>query len=102
MSESGSVRFHHGTDAGSANDILSAGLDAIKAAGYNGSGEFWATADHALAEVFAQVNPAGGPPACFEFDLPRAVLQSLLTQLPVVVYQHGSDTWEFLPGSFPV
>jgi hypothetical protein len=94
------IRLHHGTDIGSANDLLKHGLDPARAAVYNATGEFWATSDHAFAEVFAQVNPAGGPPACFEFDLAEAVMQWLLGRVPRVVYQHDSDTFEVLPGSF--
>jgi hypothetical protein len=94
------LRLHHGTDLASANDLLRYGIDPVRAMVYNATGEFWTTTEHALAEVFALVNPAGGSPACFEFDFPVAVLQRLLIQQPRVVYQHGDDTYEFLPGSF--
>ncbi len=72
--ESGILRLYHGTDRASATDIALNGLDGNRAAAFNGSGEFWATVDVAMADTFAFVNPAGGIPARFDFDLPVAVL----------------------------
>jgi hypothetical protein len=98
---SGTIRLHHGTDLASANDIALNGLDGARAAAFNGSGEFWATVDVAMADTFAQVNPAGGPPARLDFDLPVAVLVALLTANPPRAYQHGPDVYELLPAGFP-
>jgi hypothetical protein len=95
------VRLHHGTDVDSATDILNSGLDPAKAAAFNVSGEFWATTDVAGADTFAQVNPAAGVPARFDFDLPRRVLTALLSSVPPMAYQHGAGDYEFLPASFP-
>jgi hypothetical protein len=98
------IRLHHGTDDNSANDLLVNGVN-VAGAAYNVSGEFWATTSAADAETFAQVNPAGGVPARFSFDLPGSVLQALLSAVPPRAYQHttaGVDWYEFLPGSFPV
>lgn len=95
------VRLHHGTDVASATDILNGGLDPAKAAAFNVSGEFWATTDVAGADTFAQVNPAAGVPARFDFNLPRRVLAALLSSVPPMAYQHGADNYEFLPASFP-
>jgi hypothetical protein len=92
--------LHHGTDLDSANDLLANGLDSAKAAAYNVSGEFWATTNPQTANTFAQVNPAGGPPARFDFDIPVDVLQTLLAETPPVAYPHGTDWFEFLPACF--
>lgn len=54
------IPLYHGTDVLSANDILLNGLDAAKAASYNGGGEFWASADIRVADWFARTNPSGG------------------------------------------
>lgn len=97
-----SLRLYHGTDVASARDLVLNGVDATHAAVYNGSGEFWACTVRADADIFAQVNPAGGPPARFEFDLPEQVLQGLLNEYPTVVYQHGATVYECLPSSFAV
>ena len=94
------LRLHHGTDLASANDLLNNGVDAGKAAAFNVSGEFWTTTDVAVADTFAQVNPAGGTPARLEFDLPMPVLTALLPTTPPQAYQHGSDAYEFLPTAF--
>jgi len=94
------IRLHHGTDLGSANDIDANGLDAARAAAFNGGGEFWATVDVAVADMFAQVNPASGIPARLDFDLPVTVLAALLTVNPPRAYQHGADVYEFLPTAF--
>jgi hypothetical protein len=96
----GGIRLHHGTDLGSANDIAANGLDAARAAAFNEGGEFWATMDVAMADTFAQVNPAGGTPARLDFDLPMTVLAALLAANPPRAYQHGADVYEFLPAAF--
>ncbi|MGL4553490.1 MAG: hypothetical protein ACRC33_20175 [Gemmataceae bacterium] len=99
------IRLHHGTDASSAHDTLVNGIQVAGAAAFNVSGEFWATTSAADAETFAQVNPAGGVPARFSFDLPVSVLQALLAAAPPRAYQHtsaGVDWYEFLPDGFPL
>ncbi len=99
------IRLHHGTDEDSANDLDQHGVDQAGATAFNVSGEFWATTSAADAETFAQVNPAGGVPARFSFDLPVRVLQALLSAAPPRAYQHtsgGVDWYEFLPSSFPL
>lgn len=99
------IRLHHGTDQNSANDLLLHGVDQAQAAAFNVSGEFWATTSAADADTFAQVNPAGGVPARYSFDLPLWVLQVLLTANPPRAYRHttsGVDWYEFLPSSFPL
>jgi hypothetical protein len=78
-------------------------VDHARAAAFNVSGEFWATTSAADAETFAQVNPAGGVPARYSFDLPLQVLQALLSASLPRAYQHttsGVDWYEFLPSSF--
>ena len=99
------IRLHHGTDEGSANDLLQHGVHQAPAAAFNVSDEFWATTSVDDAETFAQVNPAGGVPARYSFDLPLWVLQALLNANPPQTYQHttaGVDWYEFLPGGFPL
>jgi hypothetical protein len=99
------IRLHHGTDENSARDLLLHGVDQAQAAVFNVAGEFWATTSPADAETFAQVNPAGGVPARYSFDLPFGVLQTLLNSSPPRAYQNinsGVDWYEFLPGSFPL
>src|SRR5260370_3337196 len=98
----GYIRLHHGTDLASANDIMNNGLDQARAAAFNASGEFWATTDLATANTFAQVNPANGAPARFDFNLPPQVLAAFLGASPPRAYQHGSDVYEFLPAAFPM
>jgi hypothetical protein len=98
----GLLRLHHGTDLASANDILHNGLDQIRAAALNVTGEFWATTDVATADTFAQVNPVAGQPARFDFDVPIQEVQALLTANPPGAYLSGNDTYEFLPSSYRV
>jgi hypothetical protein len=95
----GFVRFHHGTDLASANDLLCHGVDTQQAAAWNGSGEFWATFDHQHAEWFARSNPSSPPGACFEFEFPESILIAMLQMIPPVVMQVLPDDYEFLPGS---
>jgi hypothetical protein len=104
LSEPG-IRLHHGTDKYSANDLFLNGVNQAQAAVFNVSGEFWATTSAIDSEAFAQVNPAGGVPALYSFDLPLEVLQALLESNPPRVYQHtttGVNWYEFLPSSFPL
>jgi hypothetical protein len=98
---SGSIRLHHGTDEDSANDILNNGLSRTRAASQNVTGECWVTTNASDADTFAQVNPAGGIPARYSFDLPLSVLAALLSSNPPRAYQHGADWYEFLPASYP-
>jgi hypothetical protein len=94
------VRLHHGADLGCANDLDQHGVDRQRAAAWNGSGEFWATIDHARATWFAYSHPNSPPAACFEFDLPAHVLQALLTINPPGAVRHGQTDYEFLPAGF--
>lgn len=94
--------LYHGTDTASATDIAQNGVHAAKAARYNSMGEFWATMDPGVAEWFARANIAGGPPACVRFELPEAVLQTLLTAQPLIAQTDGQGNYEFFPASFPV
>jgi hypothetical protein len=93
------VRLHHGTDESSANDLFQNGVNLQHAATWNGSGEFWATSDHHLAEWFALSHPSSPPAACFEFDLPESVLLAMLQMNPPGATQHAPDDYEFLPAS---
>jgi len=95
----GSIRFHHGTDRTSANDLLQNGVDQQHAAVWNGSGEFWATSDHHRAEWFALSHPGSPPAACFEFEVPESVLLIILQMNPPAAVHHAPDDYEFLPGS---
>jgi len=95
-----SIRLHHGTDQTCAMDLLQHGVDQQRAAAWNGSGEFWATADHGRAQWFALSHPNSPPAVCFEFDLPGHVLQAILQMNPPGVRQHGASDFEFLPLSF--
>jgi hypothetical protein len=97
----GLIRLHHGTDITSAEEVQDRGLDATAARAFGGGGEFWATTDLATADLFAQANPAGGPPARLDFALPAHVLMALLSANPPLAYQHGDDTYEFCPDSYP-
>lgn len=93
----GSIRFHHGTDETSANDLLQNGVNQQHAALWNGSGEFWATTDHHRAEWFALSHPSSPPAACFEFDLPEWVLLAILQLSQPAARFHAPDDYEFLP-----
>jgi len=94
-----SIRFHQGTDQASADDLLQNGVNQRHAAAWNGSGEFWATGDHHRAEWFALSHPSSPPAACFEFDLPEAVLLLILRMNPTGAIHHAPNDYEFLPGS---
>lgn len=96
------VILYHGTDVASANDIMQYGVDAKRASGYNGTGEFWATTNPTTADWFARVNAANGPPARLRFEISAVVLQSLLAAVPVVARNDGPEDYEFLPGSFAI
>lgn len=93
------IRFHHGTDQASANDLLQNGVNQSHAAAWNGSGEFWATIDHHRAEWFALSHPSSPPAACFEFDLPESALLIILQMSPPVARLHAPNDYEFLPAS---
>jgi hypothetical protein len=97
-----SIRFHHGTDQTSANDLLQNGVDQQRAAAWNGSGEFWATSDHQRAEWFALSHPSSPPAACFEFDLPESVLLVILQMNPPGARHYAPNDYEFLPASHAV
>src|SRR5262249_6284708 len=92
-----SIRFHHGTDQTSADDLLQNGVDQQHAAVWNGSGEFWATSDHHRAEWFALSHPSSPPAACFEFELPESVLLAILQMSPPAAIHHAPNDYEFLP-----
>jgi hypothetical protein len=94
-----SIRFHHGTDQASANDLLQNGVNQQQAAAWNGSGEFWATSVHRRAEWFALSHPNSPPAVCFEFDLPESVLLVVLQMNPPGAILHAPSDYEFLPGS---
>ncbi|HEV2949984.1 MAG TPA: hypothetical protein VGX70_21585 [Gemmataceae bacterium] len=97
--ETSLIRFHHGTDLTSANDLLQNGVNQQHAAAWNGSGEFWATSDHHRAHWFALSHPSSPPAACFEFDLPESVLVMILQMNPPGGIQHGPNDFEFLLAS---
>ncbi|HJT32997.1 MAG TPA: hypothetical protein VJ783_13230 [Pirellulales bacterium] len=96
------IRFHHGTDLASANDLLQNGVNQQHAAAWNGSGEFWATTEQRRAQWFALSHPASPPAACFEFDVPEAVLVAILQMAPVAAIRHAPHDYEFLPASYPM
>lgn len=98
----GLLRLHHGTDLNSALDIMHNGLDQTNAAALNVSGEFWATTDQNMADVFAQVNPTGGQPARLDFDIPLQVVLDLIAAIPPQAIRDGEDVYEFLPSSYAV
>jgi hypothetical protein len=93
------IRFHHGTDQTSANDLFQNGVNQHHAAAWNGTGEFWATTDHRRAEWFALSHPSSPPAACFEFDLPEEVLVVILQMNPPAAMHHVPSDYELLPGS---
>ena len=94
------IRLYHGTDLASANAIMINGLDVGAAVTLNGTGESWATSDRATADWFAMANPANGPPARLEFDIPQPVLVALLSGMPIRASLHAADDYEFLPGAY--
>jgi hypothetical protein len=98
----GSVTLHHGTDLASAVDIEQNGLSAQRAQALAGSGDLWATDDVVEAEWFAKVNPANGPAARLEFELPAHILIQLLGARPALARLHRNDGFEFFAASFAV
>lgn len=93
------IRFHHGTDQTSANDLVNNGVNQQHAALRNGSGEFWATTEHHRAVWFALCHPNSPPAACFEFDLVESVLLTILQMNPPGARRHAPNDYEFLPPS---
>ena len=96
------IRFRHGTDLASANDLHQNGVNQQKAAAWNGSGEFWASLDHGRAEWFARSHPNSPPAVCFEFDLPEPVFEFILRMKPLGVRHHAPNDFEFLPPSYAI
>jgi len=95
------ITLYHGTDVDGARDLLTTGVLASSAARYNVSGEFWASTSSMVADFFAASNPAGGPPARFEFEVDETVLQDLIArQLVICHLQPDWTDYEFLPGCF--
>ena len=99
------IRLHHGTDEDSSTELIQHGVDQGRAAVFNVSGEFWATTGVADADMFARVNPAGGVPARYSFDIPLWVLRALLNADPPRAYQQstaGVEWYEFSRTSFAI
>jgi hypothetical protein len=94
----GFVRLYHGTDLASALDIVNNGVNRAKAAGWNASGEFWATVKPDDADLFALTAP--GTPARVEFDFPEAVLALMADDSPPRAVWQDDQNVEFLPASF--
>src|SRR5579859_5353197 len=82
---SGAHDLYHGTDIKSANTMVNKGIDRVAADQYGGDGMFYTTTNLADARTFAEVNPAGGPPAVVGINLSTglsgAVDQGLLTPM---------------------
>ncbi len=76
----GSTRVYHGTDAASADDIVDNGLSVQRGERYGGDGSFFTTTNRGDAELFSQVNPAGGKPCVVCIDIDNGVLDSLRRQ----------------------
>lgn len=96
------IRLHHGTDQGSAQNLVRHGVDPRQAAVWNGSGEFWASTDHRRAVWFALSHPNSPPAACFKFEQPESLVVSIMQISPPGALLHLPDDYEFLPVSHPL
>ncbi|MGH6690365.1 MAG: hypothetical protein ACREF4_06780 [Gammaproteobacteria bacterium] len=85
----------HGTDAGSADDIVANGINRDAAAQLGGGDVFWMTESGETARIFAQANPAGGAPAVVGADLDAAVIESLVER-GVMRFDDTNSAWQIL------
>jgi hypothetical protein len=73
----GATVLFHGTDAVSAADILTNGINMGRAAKLGGGDAFWTTTSSSDAGWFAAANPIGGVPATLSISVPNLVIRSL-------------------------
>jgi hypothetical protein len=71
------ITLYHGTDAGSAADIVNNGFDMNKASELGGGDVFWTTTSKSDASWFAQSNPAGGDSAIVGITTTQSTINSL-------------------------
>jgi hypothetical protein len=88
-------RLLHGTDAGSAEDIVANGINREAASRFGGGDVFWMTENRDTARIFAQANPANGSPAVVGVDLDAAVLESLVER-GVMSFDDANGAWQVL------
>lgn len=97
MSSGGALTVYHGTDSGSAADILENGFNMNRAAELAGTGDLlWTTTSPTDAGWFADTNPAGGEPAVLQITVPNSVINNLTNanllsvEGPVYKFQPGA------------
>jgi hypothetical protein len=92
----GATILFHGTDAASAADILTNGVNMGRAAELGGGDAFWTTTSSSDAGWFAAANPAGGPGATLSISVPNSVINNLTSsgllnaQGSVYLFQPGA------------
>ncbi|MCP3998536.1 MAG: hypothetical protein GY722_26230, partial [bacterium] len=85
----------HGTDVGSADDIVAHGINKEAAASLGGGDVLWMTESREVARIFAQVNPAAGKPAIVGVDLPASIVDSLVDR-GVMRFDKRTSAWQVL------
>lgn len=94
----GGFDLFHGTDADSADSLVSGGLSRSRAARLGGGDSFYTTTDEATARVFAEVNPAGGTPAVVGIRIPGGVAgaaeRGLITPFKGFPGTYVVDDWD--------
>jgi hypothetical protein len=78
--EYSALTLYHGTDLGSASDILENGFDMSKAAELGGGDALWTSTSSSDAGWFAEANPSGGAPATVQITVPQSAIDNLSSQ----------------------
>jgi RHS repeat-associated protein len=92
--------LYHGTDIGSAMNILQSGFDMEQARLIGGGDFLWTTTSPTEASFFALANPIGGDPALLGITVPNPVIDNLvfnnLLTIRGSVYQFEADAMNVL------
>jgi hypothetical protein len=99
----GFTTLYHGTDIGSATDILENGLNMSKAAELGGGDALWTTTSSSDAGWFAASNHVGGDPAVLQITVPNATINDLsgsgMLSVEGSVYRFQPGAMNILNGS---
>jgi RHS repeat-associated protein len=76
--KTGGTTLFHGTDAASADAIVSGGIDQTAARELGGGDIFWSSTDRSVADVFAAANPSGGEPGVVGIQLAEGALERMV------------------------
>jgi hypothetical protein len=92
----GATVLFHGTDAASAADILTNGVNMGRATELGGGDAFWTTTSSSDAGWFAAANPVGGAPATLSITVPDSVINGLSSSNLLSVQE---SVYLFQPGA---